>query len=215
MRSRRASKVIFTVGLVGVVGALGLTGCNASEIAQLQALLASAGSGSASGAPSSSGSGSSGSSSDCFYTVSATYDLGPGIDVTQGFLSKGEFGRGIEVVKKVLDSDARGCASGVLLPAVGDSWKASVYSVLSKNGELKLYPSRFSEPLVFRETTSVDSPVTDLFSGGTVGLSLSVPQVAKGNVSQIFDQGRLESATQGSDALMVLQFTYVYSKEID
>lgn len=207
---------------LSLAGVLMLTGCDASQLDQLasdleQAASTPAASPSGTPSPSSSPSSSPNLSNEknampCNYTVSYTYDLGPGIDVNEGFEVIGSIGymkRGISVLESVLQVNTIGCPVNTILPAAGDTQSDAVYEISSSGGTVNLYPMPYSQPTVLQESTPVDA----LVSSGDISLSMAVPQVSNGRETQIFDSGVLQSATQGSDALMVLQVTYDYTTE--
>jgi hypothetical protein len=202
-------------GLIGVAAtaAILLSGCNATELEQIASELqanAPAAQPSSNPSPAASAvpSGSFANGSTCTYTVSLTYDLGPGIDVTQSFEVVGSGRHGIEVTEAVLQVNATGCPENSILPAAGDSQQGSAYAITSENGVLKLFSTPFSEPTLF----SVSAPLGSLVTPDQLNLSMNPAQISNGHETQIFDNGVLQSAQGESDALMIIQVTYVYAE---
>ena len=209
--ARLRLEVLKSLSLASV---LCLTGCNAQELQQLEAALnlhnpLTATGSAPSGAP------TPDIQSDCFYTTSLAYDLGPDIDVKQSFDALGKSHQtyqSIRVLQTVTDSNASGCPVHTFIPAVGEQQSSSVYEVTSSGGHLNIYNTSDSLPTILQEMTSATP--TSGASGSSaeqVTLSMAVPKTTYGNITQIFNQGILESATTQSNAHMTLNVTYDYS----
>lgn len=197
-------------GLLGVAATVLLCGCDATEIAQLQSALQQAAASDPSGTPSPGPSPAlpSNNGSTCSYTVSLTYDLGPGIDVSQSFEVVASGRHEIPVTELVLQSIATGCPENTVIPAAGVSQQAGAYAIVNENGQVQLYSTPYSQAVLL----AVSDPVASLVSPGSMNLSMTPAQVSSGRETQIFDSGSLQSAQGASDALMVLQVTYDYAE---
>jgi len=221
-------KLKVAVGISGAILLQLFSGCDAADVAQLEnaiQVVSPAVTVTANPSPSPSPSPLSGLSSvpsvgvenftggysgaTCYYMATYTYDLGPGIDVTQSFEVIGSSRHPVEVTELVTQSVATGCPEGVMVPAAGDSQAQQVYAVVSESGEVSLYPTAYSQPTLL--TVSSASNASALVAATTFQLSMTPSQVSNGRETQIFESGTLQSAQGGSDALMQIQVTYVYA----
>lgn len=177
-----------------------LTSCNQNDLAQLAASLSSSTTATDTPGSTSTGDASWGSSGGCFYTMTITYDLGPGIDVSEDFYSTN-----VDVLQKVVDRSAVNCPREVSIPVMG-AWRRGYADEVAREGErVVIHPS-------WRSSITLDVVSTDLFSDfGSVTVTKKVKQVSNGMETQVFDSGSMTSAdSTSSNAKLVLRVSYYY-----
>lgn len=132
--------------------------------------------------------------------MTITYDLGPGIDVSEDFYSTN-----VDVLQKVVDRSAVNCPREVSIPVMG-AWRRGYADEVAREGEhVMIHPS-------WRSSIVLDVVSSDLFSDfGSVSVTKRTKQVSNGMETQVFDSGSMISAdSTTSNAKLVLRVSYYY-----